>query len=125
MNIRVAGVALLVAAGLGLAVMAFVGNASPYVTVSQARASTRDGVHLAGDIIPGTLATDRSTMQVRFQLRDEAGDTTWVRYEGLPPANMGEATKVVAIGRVEGDEFVCRKMLLKCPSKYESTKSPV
>ncbi|MGE0001797.1 MAG: cytochrome c maturation protein CcmE [Fimbriimonadaceae bacterium] len=124
MNIRVAGVVLLVAVGLGLAVFAFVGNASPYVTVSEAQASNRDGVHLAGDIIPGTLSTDRSTMQVRFQLRDEKGDTTWVRYEGLPPANMGDATKVVAIGKVEGSEFVCRKMLLKCPSKYEGTDKP-
>lgn len=123
MNVRLVAVIVLVAAGLGLAVFAFLGNASPYVTVREAQASKREGVHLAGDIVPGTLSTDRASMQVRFQLKDENGDTTWVLYKGLPPANMGDATKVVAIGKVEGDDFVCKKMLLKCPSKYESEQA--
>jgi cytochrome c-type biogenesis protein CcmE len=110
----------LVAAGLGLAFFAFLGNASPYVTVREARGMRGDNLHLAGDIVQGTLATDRSTQTVRFQVRDEAGETAWIAYHGLPPANMGEATKVVAIGSMKDGEFHSRKLLLKCPSKYES-----
>jgi cytochrome c-type biogenesis protein CcmE len=110
-------------AGLGTAIVAFVGNASPYVTVAEASKNRADGLHLAGDIVPGTMSTDRGAMLVRFQVRDEAGDTAWVRYEGLPPANMGQATKVVAVGTMREGEFHSRKLLLKCPSKYESTKA--
>jgi cytochrome c-type biogenesis protein CcmE len=110
-------------AGLGTAIVAFVGNASPYVTVAEARKNPAGGLHLAGDIVPGTVGTDREAMLVRFQLRDEAGDTVWVRYDGLPPANMGQASKVVAVGTMREGEFHSRKLLLKCPSKYESTKS--
>lgn len=115
--------ALLAALGLGTAVFAFLGNASPYVTVAQARTARGDGLHLAGDIVPGTTVTDRQALTVRFQIRDQGGETVWVRYEGLPPANMGQATKVVAVGSMQGGEFVSRKLLLKCPSKYESERS--
>lgn len=115
--------AVVAAAGLGTAIVAFVGNASPYVTVAEARQTRSDGLHLAGDIVPGTTSTDRAAMTVRFQVRDEVGDTVWVLYEGLPPANMGQATKVVAVGSMVGGEFHSRKLLLKCPSKYESTKA--
>jgi cytochrome c-type biogenesis protein CcmE len=36
---------------------------------------------------------------------------------------MGQASKVVAVGTMREGEFHSRKLLLKCPSKYESTKS--
>jgi cytochrome c-type biogenesis protein CcmE len=106
-------------AAIGGMLAAFLVNSSPYVTVAQARTTSGDRLHLAGDLLKETLQTDVANQTVRFQLRDEAGETVAVRYLGPPPANMGSATKVVAIGKLEGNEFVSEKMLLKCPSKYE------
>jgi cytochrome c-type biogenesis protein CcmE len=98
----------------------FLANASPYVTVAQARTMNGDNLHLSGDIVPGTLQVSGATTTVTFAVKDMNGDVAQVVYKGPPPANMGAATKVVAIGSMTDAGFVARKLLLKCPSKYES-----
>lgn len=110
------------AATIGLAgvLTAFSLNASPYVTVAEAKATTRSNVHLAGDIVPDSLRVLHNEGKVQFTLRDEDGDLIPVVHHGNPPANMGEATKVVVVGEVDGGEFQSNKMILKCPSRYES-----
>jgi cytochrome c-type biogenesis protein CcmE len=111
----------LTVAGLCAVVFAFVKNSSPYVTVAQARQSDHESVHLAGDIDKSTVHVGRAT--VSFQIKDEEGQTANVVYSGPPPANLGEATKVVAIGAMKGDVFQAERLLLKCPSKYEAETS--
>ncbi len=113
---------VLTVVGLCAVVFAFVKNSSPYVTVAQAKESDRPSVHLAGDIDKSTVSVGRGT--VSFVITDEQGATAHVVFAGPPPANMGEATKVVAIGAMKGEVFEAHKLLLKCPSKYESEDSP-
>ena len=102
--------------------VAFLTTASPYVTVAEARLTKGDNLHVAGDLVKETLATDVKAKQMTFSLKDEKGEKMDVVYSGPPPANMGSATKVVAIGGMEGDAFHAHKLLVKCPSKYESEK---
>lgn len=113
---------VLTVAGLGAIVFAFVQNSSPSVTVAQAKESERSSVYLAGDIDRSTLTTGGNT--VSFMITDEVGASAQVVYNGPPPGNMGEATKVVAIGAMKGDVFIAEKLLLKCPSKYEAEAKP-
>jgi cytochrome c-type biogenesis protein CcmE len=115
-----------IVAGLAMTgvVAAFLGSASPYVTVAQAKQSDGDRLHLMGDIVKDTTHTDFKNGTLLFQLRDPEGATITVRHRGERPANMGEATQVVAIGGMKGSEFVSEKLLLKCPSKYEGQKKP-
>jgi cytochrome c-type biogenesis protein CcmE len=108
--------------GLCAIVFVFVKNSSPYVTIAQARESSSPSVHLAGDIDKSSLTVTAAA--ATFLITDEKGETTTVVFDGPPPANMGEATKVVAIGKMEGDHFAAKKLLLKCPSKYESEEGP-
>lgn len=103
-------------------IVAFLSNASPYVTVAEAKASMADDLHLAGDMDKSTLETDVRARTVRFTLTDEQGQSLPVIYTGTPIANMGEATKVVAIGKCEEGVFKAHKLLIKCPSKYEAEK---
>jgi cytochrome c-type biogenesis protein CcmE len=112
--------ALVIVGGLFAMVYAFLSNSSAYVDIAQARAMRGESMHLAGDIVPGTLFADVEKRQTRFKLRDEKGAEIQVVYEGQPPANMGSVTKVVAIGGVQGNDFHARDLLIKCPSKYES-----
>lgn len=105
------------------AVVAFLANASPYVTVAQAKSSKADNLHLAGDIVPGSVDVNPLQRTARFMVKDLNGDSLLVVSDDVP-TNMGEATKVVAVGGMQGDHFQARKLLLKCPSKYESEEKP-
>lgn len=118
-GILVAGVSVMALSG---AVFAFLTNASPYVTVAQAMQSKSDSLHVAGDILKPTLQVNSAARQCRFTLRDKAGQTLEVVSSDIP-ANMGDATQVVAVGGMDGDEFKAHKLLVKCPSKYESEDS--
>ncbi len=110
--------------GLGVMSFAFLANASPYVTVAQAKKMRGDNLHIAGDLVKNSVQTDKGAQTVRFSMVDETGATLNVIYSGIAPANMGSATKVVAIGMMEASVFRARKLLLKCPSKYESEAGP-
>lgn len=109
---------------LACVVFAFLVNASPYVTIAEAREMKSMNVHLAGDIDQKSLVVNPDKGEVRFNVTDEKGETIPVFYKGSPPSNMGTATKVVAVGGVKNGEFVAHKMILKCPSKYESEGKP-
>lgn len=101
-------------------VYTFVNNASPYVNIEQAQHSTGDRLHVAGDMIKESLNVEPRQRRVTFMLKDESGKTMPVVYTGNPPANMGEATRVVVIGKMQNGVFEAADMLIKCPSKYEA-----
>ena len=107
---------------LGALMAVFVKNASPYVTVAEAKTLSGNGLHVAGQIKPGSLDTDLLHNQIRFVLVDEKGGQLPVVYTGTPVSNLGNATKVVAIGAMKGNDFLSDQLLVKCPSKYEATQ---
>jgi cytochrome c-type biogenesis protein CcmE len=112
----------IIAGALGLTAMmyAFLTQASPYVTVAQAKEMSGDNLHLAGDLDRASLDVNTRQGHVEFFLTDEEGIRQHVVYDGPPPSNMGSATQVVAVGGMsENGTFVARRLILKCPSKYE------
>ena len=120
MGVLVSGIAA-VAAGLGLT-MVFVNNASPYVTIGEV-ANKGDNVHVVGKIVPASLKQDNLAGEVSFSLKDDTGIMP-VKYIGPPQSNLASATQVVVIGSKKADHFEAEKMLVKCPSKYESDTKP-
>ncbi len=104
-------------------VAAFMTNASPYVTIAQARKSNGNRLHLAGDMVKGSIKSDLVNHTVSFQILDADKATITVDHHG-EAVNLAEATKVVAIGHMNGERFVSEKLLLKCPSRYESEDKP-
>lgn len=111
---------ILTLVGLSAVVLAFMNNSSPYVTVAEAIARPSDNQHLSGDIVPGSVQIDYRNAQVEFQLKDQEGKMIQVHYRGSVPPTMSTATKVVAVGGVKNAKFESSKLMLKCPSKYES-----
>lgn len=111
---------ILTVVGLCAVVFSFVKNASPYVTVAQAKASSGDNLHLYGDIDKASIRIGAGSKTVSFKITDEEGGVATVLYKGAPPNNLNEAVQVVAIGSMKGDTFEAHKLMLKCPSKYES-----
>ena len=107
--------------GLGIMFFVFLGESSPYVTLKEAKKLTNSHLHVAGDVVPGTLFHDIQTKQLKFQIRDTAQEVAQVVYDGAIPSNLASVTKVVAIGSFQKDVFQAHQLLVKCPSKYEST----
>jgi len=112
--------ACIAAFAFGAVIWSFSNNASPYVTIAQARTISGDHLHLAGDVLKDTVRIDVVRQTLSFKLKDSNGETVQVLHEGELPANMEEAKRVVAVGRMQGDKFVSHQLLIKCPSKYEA-----
>jgi cytochrome c-type biogenesis protein CcmE len=100
-------------------VAAFSTNSSPYVTVAEARHSSGDRLHVEGDIDKSTVHMDALNHKLTFDITDKTG-TLHIVHVGELPANMSEANKVVAIGGMNGANFVSQELLIKCPSKYQA-----
>ncbi|HVV72277.1 MAG TPA: cytochrome c maturation protein CcmE [Verrucomicrobiae bacterium] len=114
---------LVAAFAIGAVVVAFSANASPYVTIAQARVTSGDHLHLAGDVVKETLHSDPFKRQLSFDLKDASGAVMHVVHIGEMPSNLGEVKKVVAVGGMKGTDFVSTQLLVKCPSKYEADTS--
>ena len=110
------------AASIGAVVSAFSSGASPYVTVREARGMSGDRLHLAGDLVKGTVGGDVAKGTMEFDLKDKDGATIHVVHRG-ERASLQDATKVVAIGKIENGVFASTQLLVKCPSKYEAEKA--
>src|SRR4051812_43811360 len=81
-------------------IVAFLANASPYMNVAQAMASRAGEVHVAGDIVKDSVHRDFANNLITFDVKDNTGKVS-VIYTGIAPQDMGEATKVVAIGSMK------------------------
>jgi cytochrome c-type biogenesis protein CcmE len=54
-----------------------------------------------------------------FTAVDSIGNTIEVVYHNTKPTDIEKSERLVLKGKVEGDHFECRDILLKCPSKYK------
>ncbi|MEA4883539.1 MAG: cytochrome c maturation protein CcmE [Clostridia bacterium] len=118
MKRRLILVLIIVAAFAVFAFGAFRTSLTPYVTFTEAE--TRGGaVQVSGTVDPGSAETDVSTGVFRFRLTDRDGRMMRVEFREAPPSNFDQAESVVVVGLIRGDVFEARKILVKCPSKYQ------
>ena len=54
-----------------------------------------------------------------FTAVDTLGNTVQVVYHNTKPTDMEKSERIVLGGKMQGDHFECRDILLKCPSKYK------
>lgn len=120
-RMKIGSIVSIVVASLAVCGMfvAFLTQASPYVTVAQAKSVGDRTVHVPGKLDKSTLKRDVLNGRVTFDITDADGNRMPVVYAGPPPANLGNATEVVVIGTMQGDSFHAKDMLIKCPTKYK------
>ena len=53
-----------------------------------------------------------------FYMTDDDGETRKVVYNGTKPRDFERSEKIVVVGKLEGEDFLASKILMKCPSKY-------
>lgn len=102
----------------------FQSSLTPYVTFAQAKA-------ISGSVqVRGVLASEQIVMTdggkvVQFKLLDEKGQEAVIVYKGTKPNGLEQATSIVAIGKYQNNQFIAEKLLVKCPSKYQSAQGSV
>jgi len=112
------------AIGMGAVMMAFLNYSSPYGTFADARRTGNQAIHVAGDIRKDSIDNEPLQHIIRFTLKDQNGEVVPVTYTGVPPSDLSQATRVVAIGGFQNGTFVADRMLVKCPSKYQGESDP-
>jgi len=108
------------------------GDASTYVNFDQAfqMASTGNDaqIHVVGELKkdesghPVGLENSEDKLSFSFILVDDNKKEQKVIYNEPMPPDFLRSEKVVVIGHYQNDQFIARKILLKCPSKYQDQK---
>jgi cytochrome c-type biogenesis protein CcmE len=116
----VVGVVLL--AGFAVLMAMELKNAStPYVTkVADIQSFGNRAIQFKGSILHEKMDYDGgSTKDLRFTLKDDAGKTLDVSYDGPKPGNFDTADTAVVLGAYKNGKFRAEQLSLKCPSKYQ------
>ncbi len=98
-------------------------SVTPYVSIAEARAST-SGVQVKG-LLDKNFVPKQSGDEFIFSLQDEeTGEVMRVQFDGIKPDQFDDAYHIVAVGKYDAanDFFHAKKLLIKCPSKYEGQK---
>jgi cytochrome c-type biogenesis protein CcmE len=108
------------------------GDASTYVNFDKAYQMASTGndtpIHVVGQLkkdeggrVVG-LENSEDKLSFSFILVDDNKKEQKVFYNEPMPPDFLRSEKVVVIGSYQNDHFVAKKILLKCPSKYQDQK---
>ncbi len=113
----------LVLIAVSIAVLiSFMGDTSTYDTIASARQKEGKFVHLIAKMDkshPLEYDPVKNPNYLSFIAVDTLGNAIKVIYHNNKPTDMEKSERLVLKGRVQGDHFECKDILLKCPSKYK------
>ena len=113
---------LLVLIAVSIAVMiSFMGDVTTYDTVTSAKEKPGKFVHLIAKMEENSLQYDpiKNPNFLSFTAIDSLGNSIKVVYNNTKPTDIEKSERLVLKGKVQGDHFECKDILLKCPSKYK------
>ncbi len=102
--------------------ISFMGDVTTYDTISSAKQKEGKFVHLIAKLDknePMQYDAVKDPNFLSFTAVDTLGNSIKVVYHNSKPTDMEKSERLVLKGRVEGDHFECKDILLKCPSKYK------
>lgn len=125
-------IAILVIAVAIVVIISTAGDASSYVTFDQAYQMASNGnrnqIHVVGELKKdGTgniigIEKSEDMLSFSFLMVDDNQKEQKVYYNEPMPPDFTRSEKVVVIGYYENNLFIAKKILLKCPSKYQEEK---
>jgi len=122
---------VVIAAAIGIIIFT-AGDASTYVNFDQAYQMASTGndsqIHVVGELkkdengqVVG-LENSEDKLSFSFILVDDNKKEQKVIYNEPMPPDFLRSEKVVVIGGYKNNSFIAKKILLKCPSKYQDQK---
>lgn len=102
-------------------------DAGTYSTFSEAAGHPEKDFSIIGKLNktkPVEYNAEKDPNKFTFFMSDEEGTERQVICNKAKPQDFEKSDQVVIIGYAEGDHFIARNLLLKCPSKYNAKKIP-
>jgi cytochrome c-type biogenesis protein CcmE len=119
---------VIIAVAIGI-IVSTAGDASTYVNFDQAyelsTAGNKKDIHVVGELKKDAQGTvvgieeGADKVSFSFIMVDDNGKEQKVTYNQPMPTDFLRSEKVVVIGSYKENAFYARKILLKCPSKYQ------
>ncbi|MBV8251659.1 MAG: cytochrome c maturation protein CcmE [Chitinophaga sp.] len=118
---------VVIAVAIGV-IITMVGDFSTYETFATARQKEGKEFHVIGTL--DTLQhmnydPQKDANLFSFYVKDKTGETRKVVFYGAKPTDFEKAESIVLTGKMEGQDFHCNKILMKCPSKYKNDQVAV
>ena len=118
---------VLIAAAITI-LISYTGNLTTYETISSAQQKQGKFVNLIEKIDksqPLEYDAIKNPNYLSFTAIDTLGNTVKVVYHNTKPTDMEKSDRIVLKGKMNGDHFECKDILLKCPSKYKDDTKAV
>jgi len=110
-----------VVAFLAFCGVVFSQSLTPYVSFAEAM-EKNSTVQVRG-ILTGAVNPTNEGRGITFELTDGEGTSVAVIYPGAKPENLEHSESVVVVGRYQDQVFKAEKILVKCPSKYQTKEN--
>lgn len=121
------GIVVIAAALAGI--LSMVGDFSSYQTFESAEKKAGKTLQIIAtlDTINHGMEYDpvKDPNRFVFYATDESGATKKVVFNGTKPQDFERSERLTMTGRMENGEFKCSKILMKCPSKYNTDQVAV
>lgn len=105
-------------------ILSRVGDFSSYQTFATAASKPGKEFQIIGqlDTVNHAMEYDpiKDPNHFIFYAKDEEGVLKKVRFNGTKPQDFERSERLTMTGSMQGDEFHCSKILMKCPSKYKT-----
>jgi cytochrome c-type biogenesis protein CcmE len=108
-------------------VITTISDSSTYSDFSEAAKSPGRELHIIGKLDrtkPLDYDARKDANRFSFYIIDAKGMVKQVIYNNAKPQDFEKSEKVVVVGSMQGDVFMAKSLLLKCPSKYNDKKTP-
>lgn len=102
--------------------ISFTGNLTTYETIASAKQKEGKFVNLIAKLDktqPVVYDAIKDPNFLTFNAIDTLGNTVKVVYHNTKPTDMEKSERIVLKGKMVGNQFECKDILLKCPSKYK------
>ncbi|MBA3648142.1 MAG: cytochrome c maturation protein CcmE [Chitinophagales bacterium] len=122
-KIHIAGL-IVIAVSIGF-IITLASDYSQYETFSSAKGETQKDFEIVGYLAKGKeMSYDpvKDPNYFTFYLQDKNGEERKVIFQGTKPQDFEKSEQIVLSGKMHGDDFYAKKILMKCPSKYKQNQ---
>ncbi|MBL0309426.1 MAG: cytochrome c maturation protein CcmE [Bacteroidetes bacterium] len=111
---------ILAAVSVGV-IFAMTGDYTTYANFLEAKHREGKSVNVVGYLVkdkPMNYDPQKDPNFFSFIMVDKEGNEREVIYKGAKPQDFERSEQVVVKGKMEGENFLCSEISMKCPSKY-------